>query len=105
MAENGKRRRFNAAVKARVAIESLAANPLVSVSLSKNHAERVLIDFILSKEGQTIIHQLRRNPSRTDMDRPVPRAARIKLMKIGYDVVAKNYNRYAKQFREIFSAR
>ncbi len=91
------------------AIEPLAPNPPVSVSLPTNppHANtgKLFIDFILSREGQEIIAKLKRNPSRTDVDQPVPRAAKIKLVEIDHDVVAKNYGRYAKEFREIFGVR
>lgn len=92
-----------------VAIEPLAPNPPVCLSLPKNpsrpNAAKVFIDFLLSKEGQAIIYELKRNPSRTDVDQPVPRAAKIKLMEMDYDQVTKNYGRYAKEFREIFSVR
>lgn len=91
------------------AIEPLAPNPPICVSLPKNpprpNAAKLFIDFMLSREGQKIIYGLRRNPSRTDVEQPVPRAAKIKLLKLDYEKVAKEYGRYAKEFREIFSHR
>jgi hypothetical protein len=40
-----------------------------------------------------------------DMPQPVPRAAQIRLMKMDYDQVVKNYSRYADAYRETFSIR
>ncbi len=79
----------------------------MSLPTNPPHANtgKLFIDFILSREGQEIIAKLKRNPSRTDVDQPVPRAAKIKLVEIDHDVVAKNYGRYAKEFREIFGVR
>ncbi|MGH7771381.1 MAG: ABC transporter substrate-binding protein [Candidatus Binatia bacterium] len=89
------------------AIEPIAPNPPVSVTLPKNaphpHAARVFIDFILSREGQEILRLLHRNPSRTDVEQPVPRAAKVKLLEMDWEKIAKNYGRYAKEFREIFA--
>ena len=91
------------------AIEPLAPNPPISASIPKNasrpNAAKLFTDYVLSREGQMIISQLNRNPSRTDVPQPVPRAAKIRLMTMDYDQVAKNYGRYATEFREIFSVR
>jgi iron(III) transport system substrate-binding protein len=91
------------------AIEPLAPNPPVSVSLPKTpphpNAAKLFIDFILSKEGQSIIYDVRRNPTRTDLSQPVARVAKIRLMERDADDLAKNYNRYTEEFREIFSIR
>ena len=91
------------------AIEPLAPNPPISISIPKStshpNAAKHFTDFVLSREGQTIIYQLNRNPSRTDVPQPVPRAAKIRLMTMDYDQVVKNYGRYAKEFRETFSVR
>ena len=91
------------------AIEPLAPNPPISISISKNTSHpqvaKLFTDFVLSREGQMIIYQLNRNPSRTDVPHPVPRAAKIRLMTMDYDQVVKNYARYASEFRETFSVR
>jgi iron(III) transport system substrate-binding protein len=91
------------------AIEPLAPNPPVSLSLPKNpphpNAAKLFIDSLLSKEGQTILYELKRSPTRTDVSQPVPRAAKVKLMEMDYDLVTKNYNRHVQEFREIFSTR
>ena len=91
------------------AIEPLAPNPPVSVSLPKSaprpNAAKLFIDFMLSKEGQMIMYEVKRNPTRTDVNQPVARVAKIKLMERDADDLAKNYNRYTEEFREIFSIR
>jgi iron(III) transport system substrate-binding protein len=91
------------------AIEPLAPNPPISVSIPKNAAHpnvaRLFTDFVLSREGQMIVYQLNRNPSRSDVPQPVPRAAKIRLMTMDYDLVVKNYSRHANEFRQIFSLR
>jgi len=91
------------------AIEPLAPNPPVSVSLPKSpprpNAAKLFVDFMLSKEGQTIMYEVKRNPTRTDVNQPVARVAKIKLMARDADDLAKNYNRYTEEFREIFSIR
>ena len=91
------------------AIEPLAPNPPISVSIPKTtshlNTARLFTDFVLSREGQTIIYQLNRNPSRSDVPQPVPRSAKIRLMTMDYDQIVKNYRRYADEFREIFSVR
>jgi ABC-type Fe3+ transport system substrate-binding protein len=69
------------------------------------NAAKLFIDFILSKEGQSIIYDVKRNPTRIDLSQPVARTAKIKLMEMDADQRAKNYNRYTQEFREIFSLR
>jgi len=92
-----------------IAIEPLAPNPPISASIPKNAAHpivaKLFTDFVLSREGQMIVYQLNRNPSRTDVPQPVPRAAKIRLMTMDYDRVVKNYSRYAKEFRQTFALR
>ena len=91
------------------AIEPLAPNPPISVSIPKitphPNVARLFTDFVLSREGQLIIYELNRNPSRSDVPQPVPRAAKIKLMTVDHDHVVKNYHRYANDYRQTFSVR
>lgn len=88
------------------AIEPVAPNPPVSVGLAKNgshpNAARLFIDFILSHEGQTVIHELNRNPTRGDVEQPVLRATKLKLFNMNWDGVVKNYSRYVKDFNDVF---
>jgi iron(III) transport system substrate-binding protein len=89
-----------------VAIEPLAPEPPVCISLPKNaprpNAGKLFIDFILSAEAQEVIYQLKRSPTRMDAPQPVPRLAQIKLLEIEYDQEAKDYSRYAREYRDIF---
>ncbi|MBI2985936.1 MAG: extracellular solute-binding protein [Deltaproteobacteria bacterium] len=88
------------------AIEPIAANPPVSLALAKNaphpNSARLFIDFVLSREGQTVIRGLNRNPTRGDVEQPVARAAKLKLFEMNWDGVVKNYGRYVKEFNDIF---
>ncbi len=88
------------------AIEPIAPNLPVSIGLPKNsphpNAARLFIDFILSREGQSVLRSLNRNPTRGDVEQPVPRASKIKIFEMNWDRVVKNYSRYVKNFNEIF---
>ena len=88
------------------AIEPIAPNPPVSIGLPKNsphpNAARLFIDFILSREGQSVVRSLNRNPTRGDVEQPVPRASKVKIFEMNWDGVVKNYSRYVKDFNEIF---
>ena len=87
-------------------IEPLAPEPPVCVSFPKNaprpNAGKLFIDFVLSAEAQEIIYQVKRIPSRTDAPQPIPRLAQIKLLEIDYDQEAKDYTRYAREYRDTF---
>jgi iron(III) transport system substrate-binding protein len=91
------------------AIEPLAPNPPISISIPKvtphPNVARLFTDFVLSREGQLIIYELNRNPSRSDVPQPVARAAKIRLITMDYDYVVKNYNRYANDYGKTFSVR
>jgi iron(III) transport system substrate-binding protein len=88
------------------AIEPLAPEPPVCISLPKNpprpNAGKLFIDFILSAEAQDIFLQQKRMPARMDTRLPIPRVSQIKLLEIEYDQEAKHYQRYAREYREIF---
>ena len=89
-----------------VAIEPLAPEPPVCVSLPKSaprpNAGKLFIDFILSREAQEILYQLKRIPSRTDTPQPVPRLQQVKLLEVEFDKEIASYSRYAKEYRDIF---
>ena len=89
-----------------VAIEPIAPNPPVSIAMAKNgphpNAGTVFIDFILSREGQTILREENRNPTRSDVEQPVSRASKIKFFDMSWDNVVKNYSRYEKEFNDVF---
>jgi len=89
-----------------VAIEPLAPEPPVCISLPKNaprpNAGKLFIDFILSRDAQEILYRLKRIPSRIDTPQPVPRLTQVKLMEVEFDKEISNYGRYAKEYRDIF---
>jgi iron(III) transport system substrate-binding protein len=90
------------------AIEPLAPNPPVCVMLPKGaprpNAAKVFIDYILSRDGQEVFRQMGRNSSRVDLEQPVARVTKIKLMEMDWERVQKNYARYAQEFRDTFVA-
>ncbi|HEY1269678.1 MAG TPA: extracellular solute-binding protein [Candidatus Binatia bacterium] len=77
-----------------VAVAAKAHNP---------NAARLLMDFILSKEGQTILRGANRISGRLDIEPLVPdmNPAKLKLFAIDSGV-AEELNRYSKEFREIY---
>ncbi len=77
-----------------VAVAAKAHNP---------NAARLLMDFILSKEGQTVLRGANRISGRLDIEPLVPdmNPAKLKLFAIDSGV-AEELNRYSKEFREIY---
>ncbi len=65
------------------------------------HAARLLVDFLLSREGQEMIASFYKIPSRIDVDPIIPR------MKKGFNIlpfdlsVVNDFERYIKLYREI----
>jgi iron(III) transport system substrate-binding protein len=92
-----------------LAIEPLAPEPPVCVSLPKNaprpNAGKLFTDFILSAEAQELLYRIKRIPSRMDTPQPVPRLAQIKLLEIEYDQEVKDYGLYAKEYRDLLGVR
>lgn len=78
-------------------------SPVAVVAKAHNpNAARLLMDFILSKEGQTILRGANRISGRLDIEPVVPEMhpARLKLSVISG--AAEDLNRYSKEFREIY---
>ena len=74
-----------------VAVSAFAPHP---------NAARLLVDYLLSKEGQTVIASFYRIPSRTDVDPIIPTMKRgLKIMKPSFGMV-DNYDKYTKLYRE-----
>jgi len=70
------------------------------------NAAKLFIDFVLSKEGQTVVRGSQRNPrnpARKDVQAPLAKMemARIKSKRVP-DEVESNLEHYAKNYREIF---
>ena len=73
----------------------------VGISSKAPHpaAARLLVDFLLSKEGQAVIRSRGRVPARVDLG-----GAGAEALKVHYvdPRLAPQFNRYEKEFREIF---
>jgi iron(III) transport system substrate-binding protein len=77
----------------------------VAVKAPHPNAARLFIDFVLSKRGQEVIRAMNRIPDRIDVS-PV-QARLIEGIKPAFAPVEvlENFERYAKQFHEIFGGR
>ena len=66
------------------------------------NAARLLVDFLLSKEGQEIGRAVAKIPGRSDVEAPFPRLTKgLKLYPVPVSV-AERYGEIVKEFREIF---
>jgi len=64
------------------------------------NAAKLFIDFVLSKEGQQIVLTSERTPARPGIDSKM-QSKNLKLYPIAPEL-GENYNRYQKEFRDIF---
>jgi iron(III) transport system substrate-binding protein len=64
------------------------------------NAAKLFVDFVLSKEGQQTVLAIGRTPARPGIDTRM-QAKNLKLFPIPPEL-GENYNRYQKEFREIF---
>ena len=77
----------------------------ISARAPHPNAARLLVDFLLSKEGQEIIASFYRIPSRMDTDPIVPILKKgLKIMTPNFDLV-DNYDKYTKLYRELLFKR
>jgi ABC-type Fe3+ transport system substrate-binding protein len=88
-----------------VALEPVivSLNP-VGMALNAPHpnAARLLVDFLLSREGQELGKSVAKIPARTEVEAPYPRLTRgLKLFPVPLSV-ADRYGEIVKEFREIF---
>jgi iron(III) transport system substrate-binding protein len=74
----------------------------IGVATKAPHANsaKLFIDFILSKEGQQLVLAIGRTPSRPGIDTKM-QAKNLKLFPIP-SALGESYNRYQKEFRELF---
>jgi iron(III) transport system substrate-binding protein len=92
-------------------VDWVAVNPVIvsvhPVAVSANaknpNAARLFVDFVLSKEGQTLISGLQRIPSRLDVPPKFDRLTKGLILRPSDPVFeVNNLQRGEKQFREIF---
>jgi iron(III) transport system substrate-binding protein len=91
-------------------IEWVALEPVVvslnpfgmAVNAPHPNAARLLVDFLLSREGQEVGKSVAKIPARTEVEPPYPRLTRgLKLFPVPASV-ADRYGEIVKEFREIF---
>jgi iron(III) transport system substrate-binding protein len=81
----------------------------LSAKAKNANSAKLFIDYVLSKEGQTIVRGGKRNPrnaSRKDVEPVIAKMdqSRIKSKRVP-DEVENNLEQYAKNYREIFRIR
>ena len=72
----------------------------VATKAPHTNSAKLFIDFVLSKEGQQLVLAIGRTPSRPGIDTKM-QAKNLKLFPIP-PALGESYNRYQKEFREIF---
>lgn len=73
----------------------------VSAKAPHPHAARLLVDLLLSPEGQELIRSRGRAPARTDLSGAGATVSRLKLHYVN-PRLARDFSQYEKEFREIF---
>ncbi len=94
-------------------VEWLAPDPVVpelhplgiSAHAPHPHAAKLLVDFLLSREGQELMASTSRIPSRTDVDALVPKLKKgLKILPFEHTII-DDYEKYVKLYREILMKR
>ena len=88
-----------------VALEPVivSLNPVgLAVNAPHLNAARLMLEFLLSKDGQEVGRSVAKIPARTEVDPPYPRLTKgLKLFPVPA-VIADRYGDIVKEFREIF---
>ena len=81
----------------------VSLNPVgLAVNAPHPASARLLIDFLLSKEGQEVGRTVGKLPARVDVEAPYPRLTKgLKLFPVPL-AVAERYGEIVKEFRELF---
>jgi iron(III) transport system substrate-binding protein len=81
----------------------VSLNPVgLAVNAPHPNAARLLLDFLLSKEGQEVGRTVGKLPARGDVEAPYPRLTKgLKLFPVPPSV-ADRYGEIVKEFREVF---
>jgi iron(III) transport system substrate-binding protein len=81
----------------------VSLNPVgMAINAPHPNAARLLVDFLLSREGQELGKSVAKIPARTEVDAPYPRLTKgLKLFPVPVSV-ADRYGEIVKEFREIF---
>jgi iron(III) transport system substrate-binding protein len=88
-----------------VALEPVivSLNPVgLAINAPHPNAARLLLDYLLSREGQEVGRSVGKIPARTEVDPPYPRLTKgLKLFPVPL-AVAERYGEIVKEFRELF---
>jgi len=80
---------------------TVSLHPIAVAAKAQNpNAAKLFIDFLLSKEGQQLVLAIGRTPARPGIDTKM-QAKNLKLFPISPEL-GEQYNKYQKEFREIF---
>lgn len=80
---------------------TVSLHPIAVAAKAQNpNAAKLFIDFLLSKEGQQLVLTIGRTPARPGIDTKM-QAKNLKLFPISPEL-GEQYNKYQKEFREIF---
>jgi len=81
----------------------VSLNPVgMAINAPHPNAARLLVDFLLSREGQELGKSVAKIPARTEVEAPYPRLTKgLKLFPVPVSV-ADRYGEIVKEFREIF---
>jgi iron(III) transport system substrate-binding protein len=77
----------------------------LSAKAPNPNASKLFIDFVLSKKGQTLLRHLKRIPDRMDVVPDPPRLIEGIKPAFAPPEVIEEFERYAKQFNDIFGTR
>lgn len=103
-AEIEKEKQGNAPVEWVKTLDPIITSPsqvAISARAPHPHAARMLVDLLLSKEGQMLMRQRGRVPARTDLAGG-PAQGSLKVHYV-HPKLAREFSRYETEFREIFA--
>jgi iron(III) transport system substrate-binding protein len=69
------------------------------------NAARLFVDYVLSKEGMTVLRGFKRIPSRPDVEPMVPRLTKGIKFYASEPELAEEFDKYARTFQNLFEVR
>jgi iron(III) transport system substrate-binding protein len=77
----------------------------VSAQAPHPNAAKLFVDYVLSKEGMTLLRSFKRIPSRIDVEPSVPRLTKGIKFHAAEPELAEEFDKYARTFQNIFEVR
>jgi iron(III) transport system substrate-binding protein len=77
----------------------------VSAQAPHPNAAKLFVDYVLSKEGMTLLRSFKRIPSRLDVEPSVPRLTKGIKFHAAEPELAEEFDKYARTFQNIFEIR